>query len=184
MPKIVDHEAYRRQIIEKAIELFEAQGYEGIGMRELAKQVGISKSALYHYFPSKEALFEGVVAAVVQQDIEGLPVADLEAMTFSEKLTAFIDYILAHEDEYARQYAILMEYVRLRPASDLAQPMAAETEQYAEAMAAFLGITLAEARALYHQLTGVMVQRVFDQRQTDLRTAMQWFLTYLTERYE
>jgi len=181
MPKIVDHEAYRQQIIEKAIELFETQGYAGVGMRELAKQVGISKSALYHYFPSKEALFDGVVQAVVQADIAGLP--PLSDAPFAEKLDAFLEYILAHEEEYARQYVILMEYARLRPTSDFAQSMQEATEQYAQGMAAFLGITLEEARALYHQLTGVMIQRLFDNRQTDLREGSNAFLKFLVEKY-
>jgi len=183
MPKRVDHEAYRQQIITKAAELFEAQGYEGVGMRDVANHVGISKSALYHYFPGKEALFEGVVRATVQQDITGLPPA-MAAVPFAERLEAFLGYMLANEDWYARQYAILMEYVRVRDADERAEPMVEATEQYVQGMADFLGITPDEARAFYHHLTGVLLQRIFDGRQTDLRQAAQWFVDYFVEKYE
>ncbi|MFP4550473.1 MAG: TetR/AcrR family transcriptional regulator [Spirochaetales bacterium] len=57
MPKIVDHDAYREEIASKAVDVFRRRGYAGIGMRELAQELAMSKSALYHYFPSKESLF-------------------------------------------------------------------------------------------------------------------------------
>ncbi len=57
MPKKVNHAVYRLELADKAAEVFRQHGYKGIGLREIAREVGVSKSALYHYFPSKEALF-------------------------------------------------------------------------------------------------------------------------------
>jgi Transcriptional regulator len=51
----------RDAIIEMAASLFQECGYEGASMNELAKRLGGSKTTLYGYFPSKEALFTAVV---------------------------------------------------------------------------------------------------------------------------
>ncbi len=46
-------------ILESAIRFFAEHGFEG-QQRELAKQIGITHSAIYRHFPSKEALVERV----------------------------------------------------------------------------------------------------------------------------
>lgn len=59
-------------VLRRAIELFNRQGYDGTSMGDLAKELGLTKSALYHHVPSKthllsEALDEalnGLTAAV------------------------------------------------------------------------------------------------------------------------
>jgi predicted transcriptional regulator len=56
MPKNVDHDAYRLELAQKAARLFSKQGFAGLGMRSIAKELGISKSALNHYFPTKKGL--------------------------------------------------------------------------------------------------------------------------------
>ncbi len=48
-----------RMIVEEAIRFFAEQGFAG-QTRELAKRIGVSHSALYRHFPSKEALIERV----------------------------------------------------------------------------------------------------------------------------
>ena len=184
MPKIVDHEAYRREIIQKAIELFVRHGYEGLGMREVADHLGISKSALYHYFPSKEALFEGVTQAVVQADIAQVDMDALSALPFAARFDAFTEYILEIEDWYIQQYFILTDYTRVRSDSaEETQVMHAAGEAYISAIAEALSITREEAQAVYMQLMGVVLQRLFDGRRTDLRQTMTWLRQTLTQKY-
>lgn len=48
-----------RLILESAIRFFAENGFEG-QTRELAKRIGITHSAIYRHFPSKEALIERV----------------------------------------------------------------------------------------------------------------------------
>ncbi len=43
-------------VLRRAIELFNRQGYEGTSMSELAAELGLAKSAIYHHVPSKEHL--------------------------------------------------------------------------------------------------------------------------------
>ena len=50
------------QLIGIAAELFAIKGYEGTSLRDIAETAGITKAALYYWFPEKETLFQRVVA--------------------------------------------------------------------------------------------------------------------------
>jgi AcrR family transcriptional regulator len=59
--------ATRGQLIEVATRLFAEHGYEGTSIESVLSAAGVSRGALYHHFPGKEALFEAVVVAVSDQ---------------------------------------------------------------------------------------------------------------------
>jgi AcrR family transcriptional regulator len=60
-------ESTKIKIIEKAIECFGELGYDGASMRLIAEKLGISKPAIYYYFPDKEHLFHGIVEFVFNE---------------------------------------------------------------------------------------------------------------------
>ena len=51
----------RKEILEAALDLFSQSGFAGTSMRQIARAVGVRESALYHHFPSKEAIFVDLV---------------------------------------------------------------------------------------------------------------------------
>ena len=55
----------RDKIIEVAEPLFAQLGFARVGMRELADRVGMSKSALFHHFPNKIALYVAVLESAL-----------------------------------------------------------------------------------------------------------------------
>ncbi len=69
MPKIVNHDLYRKELLEKCFDLFAEKGYASITMRQIAQGLRVSTGTLYHYFPNKKALFEHLVENMVQRDI-------------------------------------------------------------------------------------------------------------------
>jgi AcrR family transcriptional regulator len=74
---IEEHKALtRRDILEAAIGLFRAQGYNETSLGDIASHVGIGRTTLYEYFADKEA----ILVNLVQQELPGLMeelVADL-----------------------------------------------------------------------------------------------------------
>ena len=66
----MSHTAYRRlevdqrraQLLEVGTELFSKHSFEELSMAEIAREAGISKALLYHYFPSKEEFFKAALA--------------------------------------------------------------------------------------------------------------------------
>ncbi len=56
MPKIVDHELQKEKFINAATQLIARQGLEGVTMRAVATEAGLSYGSLFHYFDSKDDL--------------------------------------------------------------------------------------------------------------------------------
>lgn len=48
----------KERIMQHAKHVFATRGYEGLSMRLLAKQSGVSLSVTYHYFKNKDALLK------------------------------------------------------------------------------------------------------------------------------
>ena len=48
----------RENLLNCALELFVARGYEAVGVQEIAAAAGIQKPTLYHYFGSKSGLLQ------------------------------------------------------------------------------------------------------------------------------
>jgi AcrR family transcriptional regulator len=51
-------------LIAAARELFTSRGYHEVGVRDFTAQAGVTRGALYHHFPDKQALFLAVFDAV------------------------------------------------------------------------------------------------------------------------
>ena len=58
-------EARPEEILEAALEEFTARGFEAARMEDIAKRAGLSKAAIYLYFPSKMAVLEALIEAKV-----------------------------------------------------------------------------------------------------------------------
>ena len=56
MPKIVDHDAQREKFAGAAMRLIASDGLEGVTMRAVAAEAGLSYGSLFHYFESKDEL--------------------------------------------------------------------------------------------------------------------------------
>ena len=60
-------EATQAAIIAAAMRLFGTAGFAAVTVDEIAAAAGVAKGAVYHHFPSKEALFEAVFDQVSQE---------------------------------------------------------------------------------------------------------------------
>ena len=72
----------RNRILEEAAGLFRREGFNGASMQDLAAVVGITKSTLYHHFPSKQALLSEILELTVGRvtpALEAIAEADLSA---------------------------------------------------------------------------------------------------------
>src|SRR3954451_23312416 len=60
----------REKLLAHARTLFGERGYAAVGTEEIVRAAGVTRGALYHQFPGKEALFEAVVEAVETETTE------------------------------------------------------------------------------------------------------------------
>jgi AcrR family transcriptional regulator len=65
MPRIVStyREEAKKRILEAALEVFKEKGYFKSTMDDIAAKLGISKSAIYQYFESKDKLFAALYSS-------------------------------------------------------------------------------------------------------------------------
>ncbi len=76
VPKIVDADAKRKEILQAALLATRQQGIRGTNLQQVAAQAGISKSSIYHYFASREVLLEALIADAMACDVRCSAVAD------------------------------------------------------------------------------------------------------------
>ena len=86
--------ARKRQILDGAIQFFARHGIDG-QLRNLTKELGVTHTLLYHYFPTKEALIKEVYREVFESrwKPEWEELLDDKRLSPEEKLNAFyLDY--------------------------------------------------------------------------------------------
>ena len=93
----------RQAIIHAAIGRFVADGFQRTSMADIARDVGLSPSAVYRYFPAKEALF----IAAVDEDTAG--------MVQLVRTTAFEGGIVSFGEVLARMRSELIAAVEEHP---------------------------------------------------------------------
>ena len=57
----------KQRILNKALELFAAKGYDSVNVGEIAGAVGIKAPSLYNHFPGKQAIFDAIVESTAAQ---------------------------------------------------------------------------------------------------------------------
>lgn len=92
-PSVVAEPRWRRraearpdEILDAALEEFTARGFDAARMEDIAKRAGLSKAAIYLYFPSKVAVLEALIEARVGPLARG--VQSLSASGMSDPLMA------------------------------------------------------------------------------------------------
>lgn len=143
MPKIVNHEQYRKELLSKCFDLFAQKGYGSITMRQIAQGMGVSTGTLYHYFPSKAALFEQLVEEISQQDVIAA-VAELEgAETLPEAMLALGRYLVKNEDYFIKWTFIWVDFCQHQDSKKMLNQSSVfkrANKRYQQAACEFLGI--------------------------------------------
>jgi AcrR family transcriptional regulator len=67
MRPLAAEQSPRKKILEAAEMLFARRGFAGVGMSEIAEAVGLSKSTLFHHFPTKAQLYAAVVERILAE---------------------------------------------------------------------------------------------------------------------
>lgn len=76
-------ELVREQLIDIAAKMFDSKGYAQTGMGDIAREIGLGRSAVYHYFGSKEE----ILAALVETEALA-PSHHLQELINDKSLTA------------------------------------------------------------------------------------------------
>jgi len=179
MPKIVDHEKYREELATKAAEVFVQKGYHAVGMRTLAGELGLSKSALYHYFPSKQSLFEAATEVAVGGFTSAFPAPGSDNPSLSERVECLVTGLRVLDQAFKGELALLVDYLRDLSAEEVESDPAMQWANNA-ILASIQQITGEEAAKPALLLCyGFLLQRLFDGGSSDfavLKSALEHLL--------
>ena len=110
MPKVVDRDEYRKELLRQCFDLFADHGYASLTTRQIAKALGVSTGTLYYYFPSKEDLFMQLIEELTTQDLLRAS-AELEGLsTLRERILALADFLETNEDYFIKQTLLMMDF--------------------------------------------------------------------------
>src|ERR1700761_4257633 len=109
----LDVDERRRRLLDLGAELFTKHAYDELSMARIAKEAGISKALLYHYFPSKEAYFVATLEdASAELQRRPRPAASREP---PEQLAGSLDAYLGWVEENTDSYTKLIQSVGAVP---------------------------------------------------------------------
>lgn len=174
MPKIVDRDLYRKELLAKCFDLFAQKGYGSLTMRQVAKEIGVSTGTLYHYFTSKEELFRQLVEEITEQDL--LQASDVVKITTSDNIEARIlalgQFIAENEDRFYKQTLLFINFFQQPDLEEgqLLKAVRRSYKRYQEEIMRFLDL---EDRVIANHITcsidGLISQRAFAPESVDLQ---------------
>ena len=99
----------RETLIQRAIEVFNERGYHGTSMDTLARELGITKSAIYHHVGSKEDLLEQAIARGLDQLFAVIDTQDARTdLTAEQRLHAVVRGSVKVLIDYRDSVALLL----------------------------------------------------------------------------
>ncbi|OPX64027.1 MULTISPECIES: TetR/AcrR family transcriptional regulator [unclassified Methanoregula] len=116
MPRIIPEykEEVRKKIIDTAYHLFMVRGYHGTTMEEIAGALGVTKPAIYQYFPGKEDLF-AAVSERGRQELKGILERSYRDRDFRGGSEALFDSLSRYTPQF---YGMFSEMMILAPRNE------------------------------------------------------------------
>ena len=170
MPRIVDHEERRRELIEALWRVASRDGVEAVSVRAVAAEAGCSPGALRHYFPEQRDLIASAMA-LVSARVE----ARIRALRPSggpvDQALAYCAEVVPLDAERRREAEVWIGFVtqaRLDPALDeLTNRVHRDLREFLAELLRSLGVPETETTALHGLLDGLSLHLLLYPRQTD-----------------
>jgi AcrR family transcriptional regulator len=90
----------RSRLLDCALDLFSARGFDAVGVQEVADAAGLKKPTLYHYFGSKS----GLLRTLLDEHFEELFNALEPASTYHRDITTTLQAITTEYFKFAQKY--------------------------------------------------------------------------------
>ena len=101
-----DPERTKRRILKAATDLFTRCGLNGASLDDISKKAGVNRGLIYHYFKTKEVLFDQVLAKplnnYVQLHLEFLQSSELDVDALRKSTESFFFFLQKHPDRSGR----------------------------------------------------------------------------------
>jgi TetR/AcrR family transcriptional regulator len=100
----------RRELLDRALDLFSQRGYDAVGVREVVEAVGVTKPTLYHYFDSKRGLLDALLqregGAMLEQILRAAAYQGDLVLTLENIVKAYFELAQTNTVFYRMQLAM------------------------------------------------------------------------------
>jgi TetR/AcrR family transcriptional regulator len=120
----------RDKILDVAEARFARSGFGGVGMREVAEEVGLGKSSLFHHFASKDALYFEVIGRTLERIAQGVEPVLESGGAATERLARTSDAMVDALAEHPTSAPLLLRSLfEMYPLSDDVPPEGQAVDQ-------------------------------------------------------
>lgn len=124
MPTKKEQQEQRRlQILTVALDLFVARGFYGTSTREISKTAGISSGLMFHYFASKEHLYEELIAIGCEKMEVNVEEGTANPLGFLSAVAEELFYMLEQSPFAAKMFVFMGNALFHKDISDKANEM-------------------------------------------------------------
>ncbi len=109
------HAVKRSALLREAAAAFTRKGFHAASLDDIAQRLGVTKAALYYYFPSKQALLRECCARALDAGLSALEQAKCTGSTGREKLNLTLRLYLKKMIDELSCCVVLMEENALLP---------------------------------------------------------------------
>jgi AcrR family transcriptional regulator len=155
MPKIVNHDEYRQELLEKSYNLFTRKGYNNINMKEVAAEIGVSTGTLYHYFPSKENMLAEMIAWIGFENTEEYIRRTSSVESIRDRFDMIVDYWKEKGKLYESILLLAFDMYRNTDIERWKPLYEAFAERYTAGMSERLNISRQFARSIFIYFLGL-----------------------------
>ncbi|MEX0365074.1 MAG: TetR/AcrR family transcriptional regulator [Ruegeria sp.] len=89
-----DHDQKRAQILKSAARVFAREGFDRASITQLARECGISKANIYHYYDSKDAILFDILETYLRELRDLIYGIEMDGLSAAERLHKVVAEIL------------------------------------------------------------------------------------------
>ncbi|MDR2134447.1 MAG: TetR/AcrR family transcriptional regulator [Treponema sp.] len=119
MSIVVEHEKRRKEILEKALDVFMDEGFEDATFQKIADRCAITRTTLYIYFRNKKEIFNYSIKLLLmklEDSIQQIRADD--SLGAVDKITRILSGILQQLEENRRLLSVILDYLLYLSKSD------------------------------------------------------------------
>ncbi len=160
MPKIVDRDEYRRELLDKCLSLFSKIGYGNVTIREIARELEVSTGTLYHYFPTKKSILESLLEHVSVQGISKYKSIINGSKDVKVKIELLSNYLLENEEYFKNVILLAVDLFRNSPAWKVDGAFTKISLQYRSLISEELQLSEEISKSFFIFLVGLVFHRI------------------------
>lgn len=116
MPKIVDFDKKKEEIMQESIKVFVQKGYYDTKLSDIADRCGMGRTTLYQYFKNKDEIFEFAIrniSGMLENDCK--EIAENSSLPVIEKIKMMVGMLTQQTDKEKNMIVMLIDlWLRLK----------------------------------------------------------------------